>query len=262
MLLVFTANSNNSDEMNKELALASQNKLMVVPLRIEDVTPNDAFAYEFATRQWIDFFADWEVAIQQLAQRIEAATRETPSADAPSAVLAPEALPAPPEQVVGSEGAALAPPRKLKPSRPDAGKSAQGTAPVGETRTFGEAGTPDVADPDDALESAEATAAPRPRRMALYIGLSVAALVAVAVGVATPSLMRSKTASAEPRAMTALLPTAPPSAVQRASMATPAADAAVATDAAVVADADAAPVKAPPKKKKAKAANAADDVPY
>src|ERR1700741_4639334 len=69
MLLVFTANSNNSDEMNKELALASQNKLMVVPLRIEDVTPNDAFAYEFATRQWIDFFADWEAAIQQLAQR-------------------------------------------------------------------------------------------------------------------------------------------------------------------------------------------------
>ncbi|MDB5437376.1 MAG: hypothetical protein JWR47_3633, partial [Phenylobacterium sp.] len=80
MLLVFTANSNNSDEMNKELALASQNKLMVVPLRIEDVTPNDAFAYEFATRQWIDFFADWEVAIQQLAHRIEAATREAPSA--------------------------------------------------------------------------------------------------------------------------------------------------------------------------------------
>ncbi|HSV03362.1 MAG TPA: toll/interleukin-1 receptor domain-containing protein, partial [Phenylobacterium sp.] len=69
MLLVFTSNSNNSEEMNKELALASQSKLIVVPLRIEDVSPNDAFAYEFATRQWIDFFADWEFAIQQLAQR-------------------------------------------------------------------------------------------------------------------------------------------------------------------------------------------------
>ena len=51
MLLVFTANSNNSEEMTKELALASQHKLIVVPLRIEDVAPNDAFAYEFATRQ-------------------------------------------------------------------------------------------------------------------------------------------------------------------------------------------------------------------
>ena len=251
MLLVFTANSNNSDEMNKELALASQNKLMVVPLRIEDVTPNDAFAYEFATRQWIDFFADWEVAIQQLAHRIEAATRE-----APSAVVAPEASPAAPEPVVEAEGPALAVARKLKLPRrlPDAGKSAARTAPVKETRTFSKAGTPDAADPDDALETSEATAAPR--RLVLYVGLSVAALVAVAIGVATPSLMRSKTASAEPRAMTALLPTAPPLALQRASVATPAADVAVAPDA------DAAPVKAPPKKKKAKAAAAADDVPY
>jgi TIR domain len=259
MLLVFTANSNNSDEMNKELALASQNKLMVVPLRIEDVTPNDAFAYEFATRQWIDFFADWEMAVQQLAQRIEAATRETPSADAPSAAVAPEAILPTPEPAVATP--ALAPARKLKPPRPDTGKSAARTAPVAEARTFAKAETPDVTDPDDALE----TPSPRPRRMALYIGLSVAALIAVAVGVATPSLMRSKTASAEPRAMTALLPTAPPSAVQRASTAPPAAaaaDVAVAADSTVAADADAAPVKAPPKKKKAKAANAADEVPY
>ena len=73
MLLVFTGNSNNSDEMAKELALASQQKLIVVPLRIEDVRPNDAFAYEFATRQWIDFFSDWETAIEQLAQRIAVA---------------------------------------------------------------------------------------------------------------------------------------------------------------------------------------------
>ena len=72
--------------------------------------------------------------------------------------------------------------------------------------------------------------------------------------------MRSKPASAEPRAMTALLPTTPPSALQRASVAAPVA--AAVADATVAADADAAPVKAPPRKKKAKAATAADDVPY
>ena len=70
MLLVFTANSNNSQEMTKELAIASQQKLIVIPLRVEDVAPSDAFAYEFATRQWIDLFADWEFAINQLSQRI------------------------------------------------------------------------------------------------------------------------------------------------------------------------------------------------
>lgn len=73
LLLVFTSNSNRSDEMTKELALASQQKLMVVPLRVENVDPSDAFAYEFATRQWIDLFADWEQAMNHLSARLSAA---------------------------------------------------------------------------------------------------------------------------------------------------------------------------------------------
>ncbi len=111
LLLVFTENSNKSEEMTKELALASQQKLIVIPLRVEDVTPNEAFSYEFATRQWIDFFADWEFAMDQLSMRISdavgiqhplaanaaAATLEAPVAPiieaaplvAPSAVAAP-----------------------------------------------------------------------------------------------------------------------------------------------------------------------------
>lgn len=76
MLLVFTGNSNNSEEVTKELALASQQKMIVIPLRVEDVAPNDAFAYEFATRQWIDAFADWEFAIEQLTRRIGTALLE------------------------------------------------------------------------------------------------------------------------------------------------------------------------------------------
>jgi hypothetical protein len=73
LLLVFTSNSNRSEEMTKELALASQQKLMVVPLRVENVDPSDAFAYEFATRQWIDLFADWELAMNNLCTRLTAA---------------------------------------------------------------------------------------------------------------------------------------------------------------------------------------------
>jgi hypothetical protein len=76
LLLVFTANSNRSDEMTKELALASQQKLMVVPLRVENVDPSDAFAYEFATRQWIDLFADWELAMNNLCTRLSAALED------------------------------------------------------------------------------------------------------------------------------------------------------------------------------------------
>jgi len=76
LLLVFTSNSNRSDEMTKELALASQQKLMVVPLRVENVDPSDAFAYEFATRQWIDLFADWEHEMNHLCARLSAALED------------------------------------------------------------------------------------------------------------------------------------------------------------------------------------------
>jgi hypothetical protein len=70
MLLVFTANANNSNEIKKELALASQNKLAVVPVRVEDVAPSDAFAYEFATRQWIDLIGDWQANVGKLVSYV------------------------------------------------------------------------------------------------------------------------------------------------------------------------------------------------
>src|SRR5271163_3813071 len=39
MVMVFSGNSNNSDEVKKEIALAGQHKLLVVPVRVEDVVP-------------------------------------------------------------------------------------------------------------------------------------------------------------------------------------------------------------------------------
>jgi hypothetical protein len=70
MVMVFSGNSNNSDEVKKEVALAGQHKLVVVPVRVEDVVPAEAFQYELATRQWIDMFENWEHAIERLAMQI------------------------------------------------------------------------------------------------------------------------------------------------------------------------------------------------
>ncbi|HEY4031412.1 MAG TPA: toll/interleukin-1 receptor domain-containing protein [Caulobacteraceae bacterium] len=70
MLLMFTASANASDEMAQTLALATQNDMAVIPLRIEDATPSDAFAYQFATRPWIDLSADWALGIDQLNRRV------------------------------------------------------------------------------------------------------------------------------------------------------------------------------------------------
>ena len=70
MVLVFSEAANNSDEIKKELSLASRHHVPVLALRIEDVEPSDAFAYELSTRQWIDAFAGWDQSIDALVGRI------------------------------------------------------------------------------------------------------------------------------------------------------------------------------------------------
>ena len=72
MILVFSANAANSEEIKKEVVLAGQSRLVVIPVRVEDVTPDEAFAYEMATRQWVDLFDDWEQSIQRLVHQLEA----------------------------------------------------------------------------------------------------------------------------------------------------------------------------------------------
>jgi hypothetical protein len=90
MVLVFSAESNNSNEVKKELALASQNRLIVIPVRVEDVTPDDAFAYELATHQWIDLFEDWETSIQRLSEQLLRIAEVMPQPVAASTILGTE----------------------------------------------------------------------------------------------------------------------------------------------------------------------------
>jgi hypothetical protein len=85
MVLVFTGNANNSSEIKKEIALASQNGLAVIPLRVEDVVPSDAFLYELSTRQWVDAFDDWDRAMTRLAEQLsDIAGHDRPVLPAPS----------------------------------------------------------------------------------------------------------------------------------------------------------------------------------
>jgi formylglycine-generating enzyme required for sulfatase activity len=74
MVLIFSANANNSEEIKKEIALASQRKITVIPVRLEEVAPSKAFRYELVTRNWIDLFADWNQGIQRLVERISSIT--------------------------------------------------------------------------------------------------------------------------------------------------------------------------------------------
>lgn len=184
LLLVFTANSNNSEEMTKELALASQQKMIVIPLRVEDVTPNDAFAYEFATRQWIDAFADWEFAIDQLVQRISNALE----AQAPSAAAsAPAVEPHPPAPAVLALGEIV---RKAK-----AGAHA---AP--------EPQTPEL----EAAVSEEITGeAPGRRPMGKLLMIAAALAAVVGLGLVVPNLLAQREKPATPMLAVARLEPVP-----------------------------------------------------
>jgi hypothetical protein len=95
MLLVFTSNANNSDEIKKELVLAGRHHVTVVPVRVEDVIPNDAFSYEFATRQWVDLFKDWEREIESLATKLSHVMQTEKPGDGASAETAATARPSP-----------------------------------------------------------------------------------------------------------------------------------------------------------------------
>jgi formylglycine-generating enzyme required for sulfatase activity len=119
MVLVFSSNANNSEEIKKELVLAGQSRLVVIPVRVEDVTPDEAFAYEFATRQWIDVFGDWEHAIQRVVHQIEAVIGEEeaatpkPAEDKPAPSPAPPPPAAPPAAAPSTQAAPPPAPRKL-----------------------------------------------------------------------------------------------------------------------------------------------------
>jgi len=80
MVLVFSENANNSDDIKREIVLAGDAKITVIPVRVEDVVPTGAFAYQLATRQWIDLFKDWEAQIDRLAKWIEGTAPANPNA--------------------------------------------------------------------------------------------------------------------------------------------------------------------------------------
>ncbi|MGN6589212.1 MAG: TIR domain-containing protein [Sphingomicrobium sp.] len=102
MVLVFSGAANRSDEIKKEVSLASRYRVPVVAFRIEDVEPSDAFAYELSTRQWIDAFEGRDKGLDALVGRIE----QLASVAEPEGAAAPPA--AAPRTAIASRRAAIA----------------------------------------------------------------------------------------------------------------------------------------------------------
>lgn len=54
MLLVLSSNSNSSDQVLREVELAVQKKLVIIPVRIDDIVPTEGMSYYLATTHWIN----------------------------------------------------------------------------------------------------------------------------------------------------------------------------------------------------------------
>jgi tetratricopeptide (TPR) repeat protein len=106
IVLVFSTAANDSDEIKKELSLASRYRIPVMALRLEDVEPSDAFAYELSTRQWIDTFEGWDRAIETVVGQIRLVARGASEAPAPIEAAPRRRAPMPRSRVAIMAGAA------------------------------------------------------------------------------------------------------------------------------------------------------------
>jgi len=67
-VLLFTANAAMSKDIAKELAAATLENKLIIPVRLENIAPKGAFLYELASRNWINAFEDTEAKLEELAK--------------------------------------------------------------------------------------------------------------------------------------------------------------------------------------------------
>jgi TIR domain-containing protein len=107
MLLIFSGHSNNSEQVLREVQLATDARLAIIRFRIEDVALTDDLKYFLSTPHWLDaltpplskHIARLELAIKELlGQSVEVIGKDLVSSDVPRAV-APDATPPVPSAV-------------------------------------------------------------------------------------------------------------------------------------------------------------------
>lgn len=71
-VLVFTSHTNSSDHIKREITAAFEGGAVVIPFRLENVTPQGALRYHLTGVHWLDAFSgELEPHIEQLASTIK-----------------------------------------------------------------------------------------------------------------------------------------------------------------------------------------------
>ncbi len=67
-VLLFSSNAAQSSDIAKELAAATLEKKLIIPVRLENIAPKGAFLYELASRNWVNAYDDTEEKLAELAK--------------------------------------------------------------------------------------------------------------------------------------------------------------------------------------------------
>src|SRR5882757_11239418 len=67
-VLLFSENAAQSSDIAKELAAAVMEKKLIIPVRLQNISPKGAFLYELASRNWINAYEDTEAKLAELAK--------------------------------------------------------------------------------------------------------------------------------------------------------------------------------------------------
>jgi Tol biopolymer transport system component len=67
-VLLFSASAAQSREIAKELAAATLENKLIIPVRLENIAPKGAFLYELASRNWINAYENTEAKFAELAK--------------------------------------------------------------------------------------------------------------------------------------------------------------------------------------------------
>lgn len=90
MVLLFSQNANLSEEVSRELYLAANNKLAIVPFVIENVTPEAGKAYYMGRTHWMDAMnPPTQEQINKLAKRVRSLVDRVGTEGRVASVLAP-----------------------------------------------------------------------------------------------------------------------------------------------------------------------------
>ena len=67
-VLLFSSNAAQSSDIAKELAAATLEKKLIIPVRLENIAPKGAFLYELASRNWVNAYENTEAKLAELSK--------------------------------------------------------------------------------------------------------------------------------------------------------------------------------------------------